>query len=383
MNTAPAWALRGPRRETATQVTSNDEPRVLIAEVNPYGNLEAMVEDDGRTVYLYLQHVTDDGWGLRPVWVANHLPAPEGRDMDAMEAGMAPLMPREGTHFPQGGPALDEDRLSLVWFEEGDGAALLEGDRPVAIVAPWSGEGGFPGYSAAAVGTQELAWELGEALDTLGERVKRAAAYWRWREQDESWEEIREAQLDHLERHLGPHRRYWAADGGTFPPGAVVQFTPPSHPGVFVYTTLGMSAQAMPRVEMHYEDPAPCRRVELALGARDDSPEFARTLSWAMGMPWRDCNWLGDGHTISWDEAPAGGVLLLAQPPAAGRAGLLRRPLPPPSLPGFTDRSGDPVTYLWLMKISLEEQSYAEKHSSAKLAAVLERNGRGWLWESV
>ena len=60
MNTAPAWALRGLGGETATQVIGNDDPRVLIAEANPYGSLEAAVENDGRAVYLYLQHVTDD-----------------------------------------------------------------------------------------------------------------------------------------------------------------------------------------------------------------------------------------------------------------------------------------------------------------------------------
>lgn len=61
---------------------------ILIAETNPYGSFEAIVEDDGRTVYLYLQSAREQGQ-MTPVWVANRLPAPESDDLAAMRQGMA------------------------------------------------------------------------------------------------------------------------------------------------------------------------------------------------------------------------------------------------------------------------------------------------------
>jgi hypothetical protein len=62
--------------------------------VNPYETLAAVVEDDGRTVYLYLYSVQDQERRFQPVWVANRLPAAEKPDQAAMREGIAPLMPR-------------------------------------------------------------------------------------------------------------------------------------------------------------------------------------------------------------------------------------------------------------------------------------------------
>ena len=361
-----------------------EDDRLFLSEENPYGSMEAVVDDDGRAIYLYLRPLDEDVASMKHVWVANVVDAPPEADPSCMEAGMPPLMPRAGTRFPEGWPAPPAEELSLVWFEEGDGVALLHEDRPIAVLPPWAGPETTWGYSWAAIGQQDLAWELdSEALQGLGPRIEAARRYWEWRSTDESWEEIRDAGIAHLEARLGAVQRYWAADGGQFPPRAVVLLRPPATPGISVYATVGMSAQAMPQVECAFEDPAPYRRIELVLATRRESDDLGSTLSGMMAMPWQQLTWLGNGHTYSWgaDGPQPGAALLLADPPAeAASGGLIRRvaPVPAPDLSGLRDRSGDPVHYLWVLPITPAEVRLAEERGSAELARRIA--GRGWVW---
>lgn len=357
---------------------------ILIAETNPYGSFEAIVEDDGRTVYLYLQSAAQQGQ-MKPVWVANRLPAPEADDMAGMQQGLAPLMPRRGTRHPEGQPPLDPDRLSFVWFEEGDAVALLEDGRPLALVPGWGGMNGFFGYSIHAVGEERLAWDLQPALEGLWPRVEDSRRYWEWRAAPESWPQIRDAGVAHLERILGPHRRYWAADGGGFPPRAVVMFERESLPGVSLLATVGMSAQRMPQVELYFEDPAPYRRIELALATSGDPNPAAALLSGVMSFPWKYGTWLGEGHTSSYGPpSPNPGesaMLLLRTPPRSTfhrETGVHR--LPAPNLGGLRDRSGDPVQYLWAVPITGDERDLAQEQGSETLVDALEQRERGWIW---
>jgi hypothetical protein len=342
------------------------------------------VEDDGRTVYLYLQAAGEEG-GIWAVWVANRLPAPEEDDLAAMQRGAAPLMPRRGTRHPQGLPPLDPESLSFVWFEEGDGVALLRDEQPLAVLPPWSGFEGFHGYSAEAIGEEQPAWPLEGALDGLAPRIEAARRYWEWRADPASWDEIRDSRLAHLEARLGPHRRYWAADGGRFPPRAVALFQPESYPGVSISATVGMSGQPMPQVEMYVEGPRPHRRVELLLAASGEAEHAPGLLSGIMQSPWQTRTWLGDGHTWSWDppsERPGGSAVLLVRvpPPQVTQAGAFRRGVPAPNLSGLTDRGGDPVHFLWVLPITARERDLAASDGSQALLRKLQAEGRGWVW---
>lgn len=55
------------------------EPKVIYQEANPYGTFTAYLEDDGRTVYLYLQAEQNPEFGIKSVWVCNRAEAPEKR----------------------------------------------------------------------------------------------------------------------------------------------------------------------------------------------------------------------------------------------------------------------------------------------------------------
>lgn len=359
---------------------------LLVTETSPYGSRSAVVEDDGRTVYLYLTAANPQNpeKDMSAVWVANLIAGPDERDLPSMEAGTPPLMPRGGTCHPEGRPSYREEDLELVWFEEGDGVALLERGQPLAVIPGWSGFEGFHGYARDAVGQQELAWELAQALEGLGPRIESARRYWEWRARDDSWPSIQDDGIRHLERRLGPQRRYWSADGGEFPPRAVALFQPEAYPGISVCATIGMSAQAMPGVEMYVRQHERFRRIELALGTAGDPARAASLLSGMVGFPWSNVTWLGDGHTYGWEppsDVPGrSSVLLLRDPPAEGKKGLFRRGQPPPDLSGLRDRGGDPVTYLWVVPITHGERELAQRDGSTAVVREMQRQGRGWVW---
>jgi len=109
------------------------EPHIVAASVSPNGNIEAYVEQDDRCAYLYLHELRDAsfelGFGMKSCWVRNLKPAPVSFSAADMRQGLAPMLPNASCAHPMGGNPLSKDALRIVWFEEGDAAALLEEPR--------------------------------------------------------------------------------------------------------------------------------------------------------------------------------------------------------------------------------------------------------------
>ncbi len=99
-------------------------PEILLTSDSPYGSRRLVVEYDGITTAAY---VYDQTAVIAAVWLANHQPAPAAADPAQVEAGQAPVMPAGHTRHPGGVPPLDPHILRPLWFEEGDGVALVEG----------------------------------------------------------------------------------------------------------------------------------------------------------------------------------------------------------------------------------------------------------------
>lgn len=113
-------------------------PVTLLQSVSPYGSRRVTVEYDGLTTAAYLR---DDAGAVSATWIANHRPAPAATDQVALDAGHAPLMPAARTKRPAGRPPPEPAALEALWFEEGDGVAILEAGRPAAVLAGWSDAG--------------------------------------------------------------------------------------------------------------------------------------------------------------------------------------------------------------------------------------------------
>src|SRR5262249_25008126 len=152
----------------------------LLDSLSPYGSRRLMVEFDGAVTAAYLR---DETTLIAATWIANHVRAPRTSDPGRINAGQAPLMPEASTCHPRGRPPLDPATLQAVWFQEGDGVALLERGTVLAVIPGWSDSSrGMPGYSRDVIGQTPFGWSLDEAIGGFGPRVGRAKGFWQWRD---------------------------------------------------------------------------------------------------------------------------------------------------------------------------------------------------------
>lgn len=344
--------------------------QVLLEEVNSNGNIQAIVEADERVVCLYLFHADDfEGPRVRTCWVRNLAPAPAELNVSDMREGRPPLLPTSCCAHPRGAPAPDASTLSVVWFEEGNGVALFENDELLAVIPPWSGHGGFHGYARDCTQESPLCWPMPKER-ALFERIEQARDYWRVWDDPNLWTAFQEPVVRKLEKQLGaPHAKYFAIDSGEWPPKAMLRFDLADR---YVFATVGVALRAQPNVEMSTDDPARCRRIELAaaLDASCPAGELSGFGQWISGLasyPWNQYTWLGPGHTIPCGAVPAslGGarfpfVILVAG--TTPETSLLEA--------GFRN---DPITYLWLLPITEQERDVAMNEGAE---ALLQRLGK-------
>jgi Suppressor of fused protein (SUFU) len=351
----------------------------LLESLSPYESRRLTVEYDGVTTAAYLHDGTAT---VSATWIANHQPAPAGTDQARLDAGLTPLMPAGRTRHPGGRAPLDPASLEALWFEEGDGAAVLEHGRPLAVIPGWSDVGrGIPGYSRDVVGQTPFGWSLDDALEGLAPRIERARSFWRWRQSADGWGQFQQALLGHLLSRLGPGAHYWEASAGRQPAVGITERPLTSRRPYTVLSTVGMSCQRMPVVEQVLDDPAGYARIELALAVSDpvSAASAARVFLWLATYPWRAVTWFGPGHSVRWhhpsDAFPLGGgyegVLLLDNPSA------LLGP-EPPDLTGFAF-GGDPVRWLWIIPITERDRQLAKERGSASLVNQLAAGRRSWV----
>jgi Suppressor of fused protein (SUFU) len=351
-------------------------PVILLESLSPYGSRKVTVEYDGLVTAAYLH---DNSSAISATWIANHAPAPQATDQARLDAGRAPLMPAGRTRYPAGRPPLQAGTLEALWFEEGDGVAILENGRPLAVIAGWSdAERGMPGYSRDAIGQTPFGWSLDDAMEGLAPRLERLRAYWRWRGSEDGWRQFAQALLGHLLARLGPGGHYWDASAGKQPQVGVTERPPAPGRRYTVLSTVGMSSQRMPVVEQMLDDPSGYARIELAMATTLPSAQAARVFLWLATYPWHAVTWFGPGHSIRWYHEPStfplgGGeaVLLLDSP------GSLPGPQPP-DLSGFAF-GGDPVRWLWIVPISERERQLAKERGSASLLGRLAAEQRSWI----
>ncbi|MDN3356593.1 suppressor of fused domain protein [Actinomadura sp. DC4] len=382
------------------------EARVLLSDTSPYGSRVLDVEYDHVATAAYLR--TGDGETVAATWVANHQEAPFHADLARLNAGLVPAMPSGRTKHPKGRPPFDPRTLEVVWFEEGDGVALLENGQPICVIPSWSDiDHGVPGYSREAIGRSPFAFALDDEIDELGPRILQAQAFWDWRNGPGAWEGFQQSLLGHLLSRLGPGGYYWhdvgrrsRTDSTPPPPGAVPAprtdgTSAPATPraplvGVSerpargdraynVLTTVGMSCQRMPTVELYEDNVGEHARIELAVATMLPSVRAGSVFPWLAQYPWQAVTSFAPGDNVKWyHEArtfPLGpaweGVLLLDDP----------NRLAGPDAPDLTSFSfgGDPVQWLWLVPVTEDERQFGKQEGPDALIERLARDGRSWV----
>jgi hypothetical protein len=353
-----------------------DPNYVLIASVSPNGNMEAVVEQYEDCCYFYLHGVPETEAPLRSCWVRNLRAAPTALEVARMRAGRAPMLPAHSCAHPQGAAPLQAKDIEIVWFEEGDAAALLERSEVLCLVPAWAGTKGFEGFARDCIQDNPLCWSLGSAeTNVLFERVRRARSWWASWETANPWTPIQGSMIDALERTLGKHTNYYGIDGGNWPPQAMLRFK--NRRGV-VLATCGVAIRPQPTVEMAVKDPSSLRRIELGMAVDDSAFSAAGEqvmgyLSGQAKLPWTRHTWLGPGHTIPCDAFAGAGanrvftaVVLARQPRGA----------PAVALPSLRN---DPVNLLWAVPISEREREFAMASGSTALLERLAGAGHGWM----
>jgi hypothetical protein len=348
---------------------SHQPPRpnvnVLLEQVSPNDNVLATVEEQRGVVYLYLHAGEGTDFDARACWVRNLRPAPAEIEVEAMKRGEPPLMPAKACAHPDGAPPLDPARLSFLWFEEGDGVALYEGDDLLAVVPGWSGHENFRGYARDCAEKTPLAWPLKDA-EAIPPRLAAAQAFWQSWEKGNAWAPLRDAMLKAYDRAFGrEHGKYYAIDGGKWPPRALARYETDR---ATVLVTLGVCIRPQPKVEQFVQDPRPLRRIELGMAldrgefAEPEVMQAANFIGAQANLPWHAYSWLGNGHTVGCDPCPVGdefdAMLLLKSPSGA----------PPVLLPPYRD---DPVNLLWMVPVTESERRLAAEKGSGELMAKL------------
>ncbi|GAA4228888.1 suppressor of fused domain protein [Actinomadura meridiana] len=362
---------------------------VVHAAASPYGSRRLTIETDGDVTAAYLKDARDSVVGA--VWVANHRKAPSDLDQSRLGAGRAPLLPESHVRHPGGRKALDAESLEVVWFEEGDGVAVLEAGDPLFVIPGWSDMGrGIPGYARDAARQSPFAFPLDEEIDDFGPRIDRAREHWKMCRADGSWAEFQQSVLGHLLQRLGPGGHYWHDVGrqlgsgrtGMAPTVGVSERPARGEREFTVLSTVGMCRQRMPTVELYEDDVTPYGRIELAVASTLPSQRVGSIFPWLSQYPWRSVTWFAPGDVVKWyheastfplrsGDSTWEGVLLLDDPSR----------LAGPESPGLTGLTlhSDPVRWLWLVPITGEEHRHAKNEGSDALVRRLAQQGRSWV----
>ena len=157
-----------------------------------------------------------------------------------------------------------------------------------------------------------------------------------------------------LEKFYGEYEKYYAIDGGEFPPKALVRG---SKDGVIYGITAGVSLIPMPRVEANFrEECSKYRRMELGFATIEKHKGMCDLmysyLSNLAAFPWKEDTFLAHGHTIPFRSIKGYEAVLFINP----------RMVHGVEMPEYEDCMGEPINLLWVVPITGEEYQFALEH---------------------
>ena len=325
------------------------EPKLLMESRSPVCPLKVIIEECNDSTYMYLLHIISEN--EPPIfksscWLSNHSHAPKDIDIKAMKEGMPSMLPAEFCKHPHGISKLNPEEIEVVWFEEGDGVAVLYQGDILGIIPPWA-QDTFPVFASGCIKESQLVLPLIKEENALYSRILKAKDFWD-NFNDEQWISFKDGCLPILESQFGSHIKYYAIDGGFFPPKALVKFEVKNVTYLF---TVGVSIIPQPMIEMCTDTPEIKRRIEIALAIENETfnqnaEPILNYISAQTAIPWQNLSWLGHGHTIS-----AADVFSLEFPNVVCVGANECAKVPCTSLPSFGD---DTTNILWLVPLTTE-----------------------------
>lgn len=285
--------------KTLSLETNNEDLKIILESKSPNCPLSIIVEENKTSTYAYLINLKEEGRDsiVCSTWIRNHQKAPDDFELDKMQEGYAPMLPKEFCNHPDGKLRFQPEDLRCIWFEEGDGVALLEKDTILTIIPCWSNDAN-PAYSKDCIKENSFVYPLTED-NVLLDRVKKADEFWKLWDND-PWTPFSDSHIEILSKKFGEVKKYYAIDGEEWPIKAMLRF---EKEDTTYLITLGVSLIPQPLVELVTETPEKIRRIELALAIKTDELMqneigICSFLSAQTIIPWNDLTWLGHGHTI-------------------------------------------------------------------------------------
>lgn len=337
------------------------EPKILIESQSPVCDIQAFVEKSDTCYYFYLWgNPTSERRFLKSCWICNRKKAPKSLDVDAMNQGCAPMMPEEFVAHDIKGIELDAGELEIVWFSEGEAASLLYGGELLCVIPGWADtERGFYGYSRYAKGTGNYAWEMTQAEATLMKRTQENRKFWMYFDTD-YWPQVQKAHMIALEQFFGKHEKYFAIDGGKFPPKALVSGR---REGVVYGITAGVSLIPMPQVEQYVsaEEVTKHHKIEMGFATIEQystlCDHFYPVISSLTAYPWEEITFFAHGHTVPYKGISGFEAVLFVNP----------RLVTEVEQPDYEEFVNEDVSLLWLIPITAQEYEFAMSESSEAL----------------
>ena len=324
---------------------------VLLEEWSPVANIQAFVEKSEKNYYFYLwiNGLTEDA-KIRNCWICNRDKAPESIKEAFEVDDEPPSMPAEFVAHNPNGIEINKESLKIVWFEEGDAAALLSGDKILAVIPNFSGYNGFHGFSAYAKGTGPFAWEMTQAFSKFEAQIKRSMTFWDFFSNKAYWESVNKFHMLSLTPFWGEPEKYYGIDGKKFPPKSVLLG---KKENILYAITLGVSMIPMPNVDSEYgDDYRDYRRIELGFACNERHKlllmAFVSTMSGLADYPWQYLTFFGHGHTVPCNKIEGFDYLLFLNDRLLGTM----------DSPKYHTFMADKVNLLWLVPITQKEQAF-------------------------
>lgn len=328
----------------------NTRQNLLIESYSPVCPLKVIIDESNNSTYMYLVQVNDNKEVIEvkaACWLCNHIKAPSDIDNKFSTNGLQPVLSAEFCKHPDGINSLNKKDIEVVWFEEGDGAGVIYQGNILGIIPPWV-EDTFPVFASGCSKESYLVLPLIKEDNVLWDRLLKAKQFWHDFDND-FWVDFKDKSLSILENQFGPHVKYYAIDGGFFPPKALVKF---EVKGVTYLITLGVSLIPQPTVESYTKTPETKRRIEIALAIETNT--FNKNEESILGyisdiskLSWNNFSWLGHGHTISATDIFSSDLTNVL---CIGANEYTK--LPSIDLPSI---NGDTTNILWLMPLTEEE----------------------------
>lgn len=366
---------------------------IIYQETNPYGSFGAFLEDDGRTIYLYLQSIHNPEKGMKALWIQNRIPAPISRSKDDSKDGLAPFLCKDEILESSPIEPPNKDDLHFIWTEEGDGVALFHKEKLLAFLPPWAGLQNISGYTKYAKIDTITANPLGDPdHGAIAERIESSRKFWEYRATPNSWKEIQALRLGYLESCLGVHQKYWSADGGKFPHLAILKLNVPGSDQVVLYSTLGMSAQNMPSVELYHKEYEKYSKIELIFAFKKNEG-IDSTEAWVpscigdlIKYPWNMGKWFGEGHTITMPRRDPEALHLnfthLFLSTKLPNGFIDGKPLENPIPSKLFTENGQNINFLFALPITDEDVHFIRSQGAKAFIGLLESNQIGWFHDS-